>query len=98
MVRRLVPLTVLGTALALTGIAAAKGPDRALVCGRGTCRVLVGAQEIAPLLETWWSGPFTQARVPRPAPYFTLTLESTNGANGRWLLVWVPLKRLLRVT
>jgi hypothetical protein len=98
MVRRLVPLTVLGTALALTGIAAAKGPDRALVCGRGTCRVIAGAREIAPLLETWWSGPFTQAGVPRPAPYFRITLEPTSGESGRWLLVWVPSKRLLRVT
>jgi hypothetical protein len=98
MVRRLAPLAILGTALALAGIAAAKGPDRAVVCGRGTCRVVVGAREIAPLLETWWSGPFTQARVPRPAPYFRLTLESTYGASGRWVLVWVPSKKLLRVT
>ena len=96
--RRLIPLAILGTALALTGIAAAKGPDRVRICGSGPCRVVLGEREVAPLLETWWSGPFTQASAPRPAPYFTLRLDSTRIAIGRWLLVWVPSKRLLRVT
>jgi len=96
-VKRLVALGILGTALAVTGAAAPKGPDRARVCGT-KCRTVTGDRQVYPLLDSWSSKPFVQADVPRPAPYFTFSIDSTRGESGRWLLVWVPSKQLMRVT
>jgi hypothetical protein len=95
--RRLAALALLGTALAVTGVAAAKGPDRARVCGT-TCRTITGDQNVWPLLGAWLEGTFVQADAPRLAPFFTFKIDSTRGESGRWVLVWVPSKRLLRVT
>jgi hypothetical protein len=96
-VKRIVALGILGTALAVTGAAASKGPDRARVCG-ASCRTITGDRQVYPLLDAWGSKPFAQADRPRPAPYFTFSIDSTRGGSGRWLLVWVPSKRLMRVT
>ena len=93
----LVAVGILVSALVVTGGAAAKGPDRARVCGT-SCRTIIGDRQVYPLLDAWGSKPFVQAHVPRPAPYFTLSIDSTRGESGRWLLLWVPSKRLMRVT
>ena len=95
--KRLAALALLGTALAVAGVAAAKGPDRARVCGT-TCRTITGDENVWPLLGTWAEGPFVQADAPRRAPFFIFKIDSLQGASGRWILVWVPSKRLLRVT
>ena len=93
----LVVLVVLASALGVVGTAASKGPDRARVCG-STCRWITGDQQVYPLLDGWWSTRFVQADAPRAAPYFTFAIDSTQGESGSWLLVWVPSKRLMRVT
>ena len=95
--KRLAPVLALVTALGAVGSAAAKGPDRARVCGK-TCRTITGDQNVWPLLGTWIEGSFAEADAPRRAPHFTFTMDSTQGESGRWQIVWVPSKRLMRVT
>ena len=95
--RRPAALTTVAALLVFAGGAAAKGPDRARVCGT-KCRTIIGDRQVYPLLDTWGSRPFVQADIPRSAPYFTFSIDSTRGVSGRWLLVWVPSKRLMRVT
>ena len=90
-------LTAVAVLLVFAGAAAAKGPDRARVCG-AKCRTITGDRQVYPLIDSWSSKRFVQADVPRPAPYFTFSIDSTRGESGRWLLVWVPSKRLMRVT
>ena len=87
---------MLGTALAVVGSAAPKGPDRAEVCGT-TCRWISGDQQVYPLVGDWQAAPFVQAPTPRPAPYFTFRIDSTRD-SGRWLLVWAPSRKLVRIT
>jgi hypothetical protein len=95
--KRLAVLGILGLALAVTGVAAPKGPDRARACG-STCRWITGEQQVWPLLGTWLEGTFAQADTPPAAPYFTFAIDSTRGESGRWRIVWAPSKRLMRVT
>jgi len=95
--RRSAALTAVAALLVFAGGAAAKGPDRARVCGT-KCRTSTGDQQVYPLIDSWSSKRFVQADVPRPAPYFTFSIDSTRGESGRWLLVWIPSKRLMRVT
>ena len=98
MIRRVIALAVLG-ALAVAGTAAAKGPDRARVCGKTTaCRVISGDRQVYPLISGWETAPFSERGAPRPAPYFTIAIDSTQGEPGKWFLVWIPSTRLLRVT
>ena len=58
----------------------------------------MGDRQVYPLLDSWGSKRFVQVDRPRPAPYFTFSIDSTRGESGRWLLVWVPSSRLMRVT
>ena len=98
MSRRAFAVAVLA-ALAVAGTAAAKGPDRARLCGKTTaCRVISGDQQVYPLISGWETAPFSERGAPRPAPHFTIAIDSTQGEPGKWFLVWVPSKRLLRVT
>jgi hypothetical protein len=95
--KRLAWALALVAALGTAGIAAAKGPDRARVCGK-TCRTISGDVNVYPLLGSWAEGAFVEADRPRRAPFFTFALDSTRGETGRWQIVWVPSKRLMRVT
>jgi hypothetical protein len=95
--KRLAWALALVTALGAAGIAAAKGPDRARVCGK-TCRTISGDVNVYPLLGSWAEGTFAEANRPRRASFFTFAIDSTQGETGRWQIVWVPSKRLMRVT
>jgi hypothetical protein len=94
--KRVVLVTVLGTALAVAGAAAPKEPDRAEVCGT-TCRWIYGEQQVWRLIGDWPAVPFVQAKTPKPAPYFTFSIDSTR-ETAHWLLVWAPSRRLVRIT
>ena len=96
MPKRVAVVIVLATALAVAGSAAPKGPDRAEVCG-ATCRWISGERQVYRLLGDWQSAPFVQAPTPRPAPYFTFSIDSTR-ESGHWLLVWAPSRKLVRIT
>ena len=95
--RRLGPVLALVTVLAAAGSAAAKGPDRARVCGT-SCRTITGDVNVYPLIDAWAQGAFAEADSPRRARFFAFTIDSTRRESGRWQIVWVPSKRLMRVT
>jgi hypothetical protein len=95
--KRLAWALALVTALGMAGIAAAKGPDRARVCGMA-CRTITGDQNVWPFVGTWLEGSFAEVDPPRQARFFTFAIDSTRGESGRWQIVWVPSKRVMRVT
>ena len=96
--KRLVLLTTVVIGTVCVGQAAAKGPDRANVCGWQRCRMLSGEAAASPLLTSWWLTPFDGAAAPTPAPSYRFTLHSARAGEGRWFIVWVPSAREMRVT
>jgi len=77
-------------ALTLAASAAAKGPDRASVCGATHCITLRGDIEVYALLD-WKATPFELLDAPRPAPYYAITLRDWG------TILYVPAQRLMRI-
>lgn len=86
-------------ALLLTATAAsAKGPGRAIVCGRGACLTFTDRDVLlSQLVDN--SGPFGLASAPRPAAFYTATFRFP-GENSQydWSYLYVPSRRMVRIT
>jgi hypothetical protein len=81
-------------AMCLAAAAPAKGPDLARVYGASGCTTIRGPLAVDRLLS-WMGATFTVAPVPRPAPYYRITLR--DHGQSLMTLVYVPARHRIRV-
>jgi hypothetical protein len=93
--RRVVWL-VAACAACAAGPAAAKGPDAGSICGGLGCIALSGQSETAPFIS-WWNSAFSPRGAPRPAPYYWIQLRDGFAPEIRWVLLYVPARRAMRI-
>jgi hypothetical protein len=84
-------LVIAVLALALAASAAAKGPDRASVCGATHCVTVQGDIHVWSLLEWLGSSPFMVRDAPKPAPYYAIEIRDWGE------LLYLPNRNVIRV-
>jgi hypothetical protein len=77
-------------ALILAAAAAAKGPDRASVCGATRCIDIRGDIEVYSLLD-WKATPFQALAAPKPGPYYLITIRDWG------TILYLPQRNLIRM-
>jgi hypothetical protein len=77
---------VLVALLALPGLAAAKGPTKATICGPESCKSLGTDHRVAGLAHGYGGA---MSEMPAPAPYYELLIPSVGG-EGDWTTWYVP--------
>jgi hypothetical protein len=77
-------------ALALAASAAAKGPNRASICGATRCVAIRGDIKVYALVD-WMASPFLVADAPKPAPYYAIEIR------GWGELLYLPNRNVIRV-
>jgi hypothetical protein len=107
-VNRIAITVVLAAALLGASAASAKEPPQTAVCGRSivglsdqptgrACLQFSGRDEVIyQLLDQ--GEPFALRARPRPAPFYTVTFRFTEGRRWNWSFLYVPSRRLMRVT
>jgi hypothetical protein len=84
-------------AAALTaGVASAKGPNVATICGASACKVVRGEGTLWSIYG-WWNRPFRQRGAPKTAPYYRILLRGADG-TVEFVLLYSPARRAIRIT
>jgi hypothetical protein len=81
-------------ALCAAGGAQAKGPDLARACGASGCSTVRGDVRVYTLID-WTYSEFTIATVPKPAPFYRITLRDHGKVFMTFL--YVPALKVVRV-
>ena len=76
--------------LALAASAAAKGPDRASICGATHCVAVRGDIEVYALVD-WMASPFVVRDAPKPSPYYAIEIRDWGQ------LLYLPHRGLIRI-
>ncbi len=80
--------------LVVTGVAWAKGPNVATVCGSSGCSTYRGELTVLPLYE-WLNEPFSLRSPPRNAPYYRIRLVEP-GVRAS-ILLYSPSRLAVRI-
>ena len=83
-------IVIVVLALALAASAAAKGPDRASICGAARCVAVRGDVEVYALVD-WMAAPFVVRDAPKPTRYYAIEIRDW----GR--LLYLPNRGLIRI-
>jgi len=83
-------LVIAVLALALAAGAAAKGPDRASICGATRCVAIEGDRHVYALVD-WTASPFSVVDAPTPAPYYAIDILDW----GK--LLYLPNRNVIRI-
>ena len=77
-------------ALALAASAAAKGPDRASICGATRCVAIHGDRHVYALVD-WMASPFMIVDAPKPVPYYAIEIRDWGQ------LLYLPNRNVIRI-
>jgi hypothetical protein len=76
--------------LVLAASAAAKGPDRASICGATRCIAVQGDRHVYALID-WMAVPFAVVDAPKPARYYAIEIRDWGQ------LLYVPTRNVIRI-
>ena len=81
---------VAALALTLAASAAAKGPDRASICGATRCVAVQGDRHVYALVD-WMAAPFAVVDAPKPTRYYTIEIRDWGQ------LLYLPNRNVIRI-